>query len=510
MNSATKAVVVLMLVLGATIGGAGLLVWQWPDLAYAIERGKADARYDAASERLAKMTDQIKIVQSISEVFNVVAQKLEPSVVHIVSERTAAAPSLPPGFRLFPDDDNEDLPFPFNRQPQRQWTQATGSGVIISADGYVLTNNHVVTGASRVTVKLSGSDGQSYDAKVVGADPRTDIAVIKIDGAKGLHPAELGDSDAVRVGDWVLAIGSPFGLDRTVTTGIISAKGRANVGIADYEDFIQTDASINPGNSGGPLVDVAGKVIGINTAIASRSGGNQGVGFTIPINMIKQLLPRLEKGEQIHRGYLGVLIQPLDKKLADNFGYDSTKGAAVSEVLPDSPSKDKLRPGDIVFSVNGKEVADPNELRTAVAAVGPGQDVELGVFRDGKKVKVSIRLGELPTAAAEAGPAPRGGRSSSKDLLGIDVQTLTPELAGQLGYEGRKGVLITSVDPASEAAREGLSAGDLITQIQGQVVTTADEFAKALDKAKDKPSVRLLVSSRRGGSRFVLLPLGRK
>ena len=518
MNRSSKVALLTIWAMMALVVGA--VAFNVPrNFVYALERAKLDAQRDARADRLAKLDPQIKMVQSMSEVFNAVTQVVEPSVVHISSERTTSTPAIPPELRRFfgdgGGDDEGAAPFRF-RQPKEQLVTATGSGVIITADGFVLTNNHVVAGSSRVTVKLPGDDGETYDAKVIGTDPKTDVAVIKITGAKDLPAAQLGDSDAVRVGDWVLAIGSPFGLDRTVTAGIISAKGRANVGIADYEDFMQTDASINPGNSGGPLVDVTGKVIGINAAIASRSGGNQGVGFTIPINLIKQLLPRLEKGEQIQRGYLGVLIQPLDKKLAESFGFDSTHGAVVTEMLPDSPSKDVLKKGDIIYSVNGENVKDPNDLRTAVANFGPGKEVKLGVFRDRKKTDVTIKLGELPNTAPTIGSGGESpSRHSTKEVLGIEIQTLTPELAKQLGYDKAKGVVVTSVEPTSQAAREQLAAGDLITEVQGTAVSSVDEFNAALDKLKDAKSVRLLVTSRRGGgagatgSRFVLLPLNK-
>ncbi|MDD4888878.1 MAG: trypsin-like peptidase domain-containing protein [Phycisphaerae bacterium] len=515
MKGVIRASLTGALVMALVAGGA--LVFDVPhNLAYAIEKGKAEARYDAAARQLEKLGPEIKAVQSMSEVFHTVTLVVEPSVVHIQSEQPAPETTMqiPPELRKFFGGDDDDSAMPFHGQPRQQQTVvATGSGVIISADGYVLTNNHVVAKATRVTVTLPGDGGESYDAKVIGTDPRTDVAVIKMEKAKGLVPAQLGDSDNVQVGDWVLAIGSPFGLDRTVTAGIISAKGRANVGIADYEDFIQTDASINPGNSGGPLVDVTGKVIGMNTAIASRSGGNQGVGFTIPINMIKALLPRLEKGEQIHRGYLGVLIQPLTKKLAESFGYDSTAGAVITKILPDSPSKDVLKEGDIITGVNGQSVKDPNELRTAVANVGPSQDVKLDLLRDGKKKTVTVKLGELPdkVSSVPGSREPAEGKSTARDLLGIEVQNLTPELAKQLGFEDPKGVLVTQVQPGSEAAREGLTVGDLIVEVQGQAVKTVDQFTAALGKLKDRNSVRLLVMAHGGaGSRFVLIPLKKK
>ncbi|MCG3178193.1 MAG: Periplasmic serine endoprotease DegP [Phycisphaerae bacterium] len=474
--------------------------------AYAAELAKQKAQYDAATARLSAMSSQVKTAEAISEVFHAVASKLEPSVVQITSEHTAQMPDLAPFEKFF--DNPDDMKKFFENRPRTQRSVATGSGVIITKDGYVLTNNHVVAGAERVSVTLAGQDGESVQAKVIGADPRTDVAVIKIEDAKDLVPAELGDSDQMEVGDWVMAIGSPFGLSRSVTVGIVSAKGRANVGIADYEDFIQTDASINPGNSGGPLVNISGQVIGINTAIASRSGGNQGIGFSIPINMIKALLPRLEKGETIHRGYLGVLIQPLTRKLADSFNYDSTRGALVSQVRGDSPSKDRLQVGDIINEVDGRKVAGPNELRQLIAAVAPGQSVKLGVYRDGKQITVEVKLGELPDDEMRPGlPAPPAAGGDSQALLGIGVKTLTEADAKKLGLEGRKGVLVTAVDPDSEASREGLTPGDVITQVQGKAVADADAFAQALSGAKDRGTVRLLVISKDGGSRFVLLPL---
>jgi serine protease Do len=423
-------------------------------------------------------------------------------VVTVRSEKVMAAPRTP-----FFEDPFEDFPWPFrfgpdggdqrgqrNRPPQfRQ--RGLGSGIIIEPDGFILTNYHVVREANKLKVILSDDGRKEYDAKVIGSDPKTDLAVIKIE-AKNLPYARLGDSDQLRVGEWVLAIGAPFGLSHTVTAGIISAKGRSGWRVSDYEDFIQTDAAINPGNSGGPLVNLRGEVVGINTAIASNTGGYEGIGFSIPSNMAKQLLPTLKTGGKVVRGYLGVVIQNVTGELAERFGLKSTAGVLISEIKPDSAAaRAGLEVGDVVVELNGKPIEDVNQLRNAVAASKPGTKVSLTVLRDGKEKEMPVQLGELPSEqVAEAGPA--------SENLGVTVQTLTPQIARQLGYKDEQGAVITAVESGSAADVVGLREGDLIVEVNRKPVASAEDFRQAV--AASPKNLLLLVKSKEG-ARFVVM-----
>ncbi len=504
----------LLWVLTAVIGGAvgaGIVMLRsesktsW---SYAAEGREAQA----AREALARADYQ---GDDLTTAFRTVAKAMRPSVVSVSTVKHVRAsrlergtprnrPQVPEQFREFFGDD-----FPFDRfrelpnLPEDFDQQGMGSGVIISSDGYVLTNNHVVRGADEVDVTLS--DRRTIPAKVVGTDPKTDVAVLKVE-AKDLVPAPLGNSDAAEVGEWVLAVGSPFGLDQTVTAGIISAKSR-QMDIADYEDFIQTDAAINPGNSGGPLVNLKGQVIGINTAIASRTGGNNGVGFAIPSNLASSIMDAIVKHGRVQRGRLGALIQDLNEDLAKSFNFDSTKGVLIGDVLDDSPAKKAgLKSGDIVVEFNGKPMENANQLRMAVAATGPGTSSELTIVRDGKRQTVKITTDELTDETAKAGPS--GAEESSADF-GLTVQTLTPELADQLGYEqDQQGVVITDVDATSIAARAGLRQRDLVMEVDGKPIRNIRDFREAMSKADTAKGVRLQVM-RDGSRRFVFLKTSR-
>jgi serine protease Do len=489
----------------AMVAAATTLViaaWRLPavisELSYAAERGQSLANRELLASG-----------QVGPAGFQAVAKALRPSVVSInsVSKIRPRPPrgqpfgQLPEEFRWFFGPDFErffELPF-----PEEFAQRGLGSGVIISEDGYILTNNHVVAQADQIEVTLS--DGRRFPAKIIGTDERTDLAVLKID-AKGLVPAVLGDSDAVEVGEWVVAIGSPFGLDQTVTAGIISAKGRADVGIADYEDFLQTDAAINPGNSGGPLVNMRGEVIGINTAIASRSGGFMGVGFAIPSNMAKAVKDAIITHGRVERGYLGITLQPLTEELAQSFGYPGTKGALVADVLADQPAaKAGIRPGDIIVEYNGAPVESVNQLRNAVATTKPGSKVDITVFREGRRVEIKgVEIGQFPEGMPSRGPV----RQEVVPNLGLSVQTLTPELARQLEVpESERGVVVTAVEPGSLAAMAGIRPGDIIQVVGDRPVTNVGEFRTALrDLGKD--GIRLQI--RRGDTRlFVFLRGGR-
>lgn len=388
-------------------------------------------------------------------------------------------------FRQTPPNGGSD------QQPQlRQLAQ--GSGFIIGADGYIITNYHVVGNAASIAVQLS--DDQTAPAKVIGSDPETDIALIKIEQSN-LPVLELADSDKVEVGEWVLAVGNPFGLSHSVTAGIVSAKSRTGVGIAAYEDFLQTDAAINPGNSGGPLVNLDGKVIGVNTAIISRTGGNLGIGLAIPSNMIKYIYDQLLKEGQVTRGYLGVSIQNLTPSLAKSFGVEGTQGVLIPNVTAGSAAdKAGIQKGDIILSIDGEKVSDADVLRNKVALYKPGTTVQVELLHDGQKKEVSLEVGKRPTDLS----ASQDQKSRESDVsrnLGLVVQNLSDELAGRLGYEGQTGVIIAQVQPGSLAAQSGLQAGMLITEVNRKPVSSTREFAKAVNDARDEDTLLLLVST---------------
>jgi len=449
--------------------------------------------------------DEANSVRDLSVAFERVAETIRPSVVNISSVRKVRVseghgrlilPDSP--FREFFGDEFFERFFAPRFRQRDLLQRSLGSGVIVSEDGYIVTNNHVVRGADEVVVRLA--DDRTFTAKVVGTDSQTDLAVLKID-ADDLKPAKLGDSDALRVGEWVVAVGNPFQLSFTITAGIVSAKGRANVGIADYEDFIQTDAAINPGNSGGPLVNLRGEVVGINTAIFTRSGGYMGIGFAIPANMVRSVMKSLIEEGRVVRGWLGVVIQDLNEGLARSFGYDSTEGVLISDVLPDGPGdRAGLRPGDIITEYEGREVPNMLRLRTWIAETRPGTRVTLKVFRDGKTRNVEVRIGERESEEVAGSESP-----GSPGDLGMTVRDLTPDLARRLGYDpDMRGVVITQIEPLSPAERAGLQAGDVIVSVQGERVSSVREFRRALRKYDPKEGVRLGVRSGRM-RRFVFI-----
>lgn len=436
-----------------------------------------------------------------------VVKRVSPSVVKIVTETKAKQMQLN-GNDMFAD--------PFFRQffggrmPQVRQEPVTGlgSGVIISSDGYIVTNNHVVDGAD--TLKVSLADGRELTAKVVGRDPQTDVAVIKVD-AKGLPAITMADSDKIEVGDRVLAIGNPFGIGETVTSGIVSAKGR-RVGILQdvegYENFIQTDAAINPGNSGGALVDVEGRLVGMNSAILSRSGGFQGVGFAVPSNMVSHVADSLVKSGKVVRGYLGVHIQNLNPALADSFKLESTKGALVADVEPGAPAaKAGLKAGDIITKINGKQVEDANELTLAVTATSPGTKIDLDVLRDGKAKEIAVTTGERPKGRGDHGEELSSDNGSANDtgtLNGVAVDDLDADTRQQFDIPARvKGALITNVAPDSAAARAGLHQGDVITEINHHPVHSAQDAVDLTSKTESKKTLLKLWSH--GNTIFVVV-----
>ncbi len=375
------------------------------------------------------------------------------------------------------------------QQPRSEREQSLGSGVIVTTDGTILTNNHVVDGATDIKVFLS--DNREFPAKLVGTDPKTDVAVIKIN-ATGLSTLALGDSAKLQVGDVVLAIGDPFGIGKTATAGIVSATGRGGLGIENYEDFIQTDASINPGNSGGALIDLHGALVGINTAILSgEGGGNQGIGFAIPINMAHNVMTQIVEHGKVTRGYLGVHIQDVTPGLAKQFGLNQGGGVLIGDVSPDTPAaKAGMQKGDIVTALNGQPVTAANQLQVQISQMPPGASAKLTIWRDGKSRDMTVNLGELPETAEKGGT----GESNEGALEGVEVQDLTPDLAQQLNVSaGTHGVVVAQVDPSSPASAVGLDRGMVIQEVNRKAVNNVDQYKQALAGA-DNQQVLLLVN----------------
>lgn len=419
-----------------------------------------------------------------------------PAVVSITSSRVVKAPQNPffndPFFQQF---FGGRMP----RQPQEQREMGLGSGVIVSADGYILTNNHVVEKGTDIKVILA--DKRQFPGKVIGTDPKTDIAVVKI-STTGLPTLTLGDSSKIEVGDYAFAIGNPFGVGETATMGIVSATGRNGLSIEDYEDFIQTDASINPGNSGGALLNAHGEVIGINTAIlAGGGGGNQGIGFAIPINMAKYVMNEILKHGKVTRGYIGVGIQEVTPDLAKAFNVPAEKGALVSNVDPNTPgSKAGLQRGDVITQLNGQAVDGPNGLRLKIASMAPGTSVHLKVDRAGQTRDVDVTLGELPAGKTAS---KQGGQEENSAMRGVQVDELTSDIRQQLGLNPDiKGVVVTDVEQGSPAADTGLQRGDVIEQVNRHPVNSVSDYQNLVSEAGNQ-AVVLLVN--RGGSTTFLV-----
>ncbi len=441
--------------------------------------------------------EALSIVRAMSRAFSSVSEEVIPSVVTISSKKVIkTAQQTPRGdefdeffWRFFgnPDEDGE----------RRQ--QALGSGVIISSDGYILTNHHVVANADEIAVIFS--DGEEKAATIVGTDRNTDVAVIKIEG-NGYPAARLGHSENVHIGEWVLAIGSPFSqnLGATVTAGIVSGTGRG-LGLTNYEDFIQTDAAINPGNSGGALVNLDGEVIGINTAIATRSGGSQGVGFAIPIDMVNRIKDDLIRDGKVTRGYIGIGIQEVTKDIQEGFKLPTRNGILISRVETDSPAEEAgLKQGDVIRHLNGKEIETMRAFRNEVAAMPPGSSIKLGVYRDGKDKTFSLRLALYPDdnepLAQRDAPA--------RERLGIAVAQISPELMQKFGLERTSGIVVTDVRPGSVAAENGLRPGDVILELNQTAVAGARDFRESV-KALETNDVALLLVEREDATFFAAL-----
>ena len=387
------------------------------------------------------------------------------------------------------------------QMPKSFKQRSLGSGFLVSADGMIVTNNHVVEHADEILVKLS-SGGHQYKAKVLGTDPKTDLALVKIDSQGEIPVLKLGDSSNIRVGDWVVAIGNPFGLEQTVTAGIVSAKGRV-IGQGPYDDFIQTDASINPGNSGGPLLNLQGEVVGINSAIFSESGGNMGIGFAIPSNLATAVIDQLKTHGKVVRGWLGVMIQDVTEDLAKSFGLSEPHGALVSGVKEDAPgAKAGLQRGDVVVEYDGKPVKSSHELPSMVAATPIGKDVDLKVLRDGKEKTLRVKISEMPKGEGEPGIGGEESEDSSGDKLGLAVAPITPEVARELGIEAGAGVLVRAVKAGSTAEEAGLQPGDVIVEVNRKAVKSVEAFKSAVTGAKKGETLLFLV--RRGDSTIFL------
>lgn len=421
-----------------------------------------------------------------------VVEKVMPSVVNIFTTRKAQTQQLGnmhPFFREFFRNRGERPPKGGN---------ALGSGVIISADGIVLTNNHVVKEADKIWIRLH--DKRKVEAKVIGTDPKSDLAVLRIKGAQNLRPLSFGDSARMRLGDAVLAIGNPFGVGQTVTMGIVSAKGRANVGIVDYEDFIQTDAAINPGNSGGALVNLRGELVGINTAILSRSGGYQGIGFAIPSNMAKPIMTSLINNGKVVRGWLGVVIQEATEELAKALNLPHTRGVVISDVDEAGPAKKAgIKRGDLVVEVNGEPVHSPGKLRNSIASAGAHANVSIALIRKGKRKTITLKLAELPTDLGGSGSTPTDAK------MGLNLSPLTPSARKEYDISSRvrTGVLITKVSPHSAAGQAGLRPGDVILELNRVTIDSVRRFNQLYSEARGRV---LLLVYRKGVTNYLFLP----
>jgi serine protease Do len=488
-RSVAVAVIVCVLIIGG-VGGGALSLW-----------AKHESAVSASPAVVVAAGRSAEPGAPTAMGFAPVLKPALAAVVNISSSRIVKTPRAPfdpffndPFFRQFFGDQL------FRQMPREQREHSLGSGVIVTADGYILTNNHVIDKASDIKVALP--DKREFKGKVVGSDPKTDVAVVKI-SATDLPTLSFGDADKLQVGDYVFAIGDPFGIGETATMGIVSAKGRGNLDIEDYEDFIQTDAAINPGNSGGALVNARGELVGINTAIlAGGGGGNQGIGFAIPINMARRVMDQILKHGKVTRGYLGVAIQEVSPDLAKAFKAPEGKGALVGDVSPGGPgAKAGLEKGDVIEEIDGQTVSGVNDLRLRIASTAPGTTVHLKVLRNGQPRDVAVILGELPEKAA-AGAL--GSETEDTAMKGVQVDDVTPQLRRELDLQpGIKGVVVTDVSPDAPAADAGLRRGDVIEEVNREPVQSVAEYRRAVRRAGNQ-SIVLLVN-RNGNTTFVVI-----
>ena len=493
MNTSLKKTFVTAIT--AIIGGTAL----WLSTGQAVDGVKGDTK--PAPSKASVTVDNAPIAKEtkVATSFAPIVKKVAPAVVSIHTSKTARLRGME---GMNPFEQFFGVPRGQRRAPVPFKERSLGSGVVVTPDGYILTNDHVVDGADEIKVTFE-KDKTEHLAKVVGRDPKTDIAVLKID-AKNLPVATLGDSETIEVGDRVMAVGNPFGIGQTVTVGIVSAVGRGGIGIEDYEDFIQTDASINPGNSGGALVDMEGRLVGINTAILSRSGGNQGLGFAVPVTLARHVMDELVKSGKITRGYLGVLIQDVTPELAKTFNLKDTTGALISEITENSAAGEAgLKPGDVVTEFNGKKIRDGRSLRNSAGLLSPGTKTDVKVLRDGKERTFKVALRELPGEKSVAAGNP-DGEATEEALAGVGVGDLTPELRQQLKLPAHiKGAIITDINPGSAAYDAGLREGDVIQEINRKPITSAEDAVTATTNVKER---RTLVRAwGNGGSRFIVV-----
>jgi serine protease Do len=490
-----KVVLITLIAVGLTMG-----------LGYGISKAvKASDSSDLSASKASNMP--IMVPGNFTEL----AEKARPGVVNIQTVKTIKG-----GGRVFRhffgnpfggqspfgrqnpfDQDNpfEDFFGPQTDDRDNFRQKSLGSGFIIDREGYIVTNNHVVDGADEVKVKLA--NGKEFDAKVIGRDSKTDLAIIKISGSSDLQPLKMGNSDETKVGSWVVAIGSPFGLEQTVTAGIVSAKGRI-IGSGPYDNFIQTDASINPGNSGGPLINMNGEVIGINTAIIASG---QGIGFAIPVNMASDVIPQLKNKGQVTRGWLGVSIQDVSPELAKSFSIKEKKGALVADVVKDGPAeKAGIERGDVIVEFDGKEIAESKDLPRIVAAVPVGKNIAIKLLKDGKAITKTVKIAQMEETATEAAKAP------VRKQIGITVENITPEIGRALDLKNTNGAVITQVEPGSPAADAGLQRGDVIREVNRKPVKNADEFLQNVEQAKKGNSILLFIQ-RNASSLYIAVTL---
>lgn len=438
---------------------------------------------------------------TLQSAFVQVAKSVRPSVVQITTEKIVTYRYWDPFGDLdefFRSPLEEFFGIPRRRQPKtyQKKQEGLGSGFIVDEEGYILTNNHVIEGVDKILVKLLG-DEKKYEAKIIGTDSKTDLALIKINAGRPLPAVKLGDSDKIEVGEWVIAIGNPFGLEETVTVGVVSAKGRSGFGITQYEDFIQTDAAINPGNSGGPLVNLKGEVIGINTFIIAPYVA-QGIGFAIPINLAKRVFTQLKEKGKVTRGYLGVLLQPLDEELAKSFELPEIKGALVAQVIKDSPAeKGGIKEGDVIIEYEGTKVENVKDLQMKVANTPPGKRVSIVVWRDKKRINLNVVVGEMPSEEMVAETEDRLWR-------GIRVSSLSSEIKNQYNIEDDEGVAVIYVESGSPADEAGIKVGQVIKMIDQYKISNITDYRNAIKNIPKNKNVRILIKSG-NYSRFVIL-----
>jgi serine protease Do len=480
MISIRRSTILFLVVVAGALGALG---GGWGARSASSERPAPPSHIQPADNAPARLVRAALPMPSGS--FAQVAESVGPAVVNINTLTARGGGGRTPVEEFFGEEFFRRF---FGDVPEReQQLRSLGSGVIVDASGIALTNAHVVERATDIEVVTA--DGKKHKAKLVGVDRRTDLAVLRLQGSGPFPAAPMGDSDRIRVGDWVLAIGSPFGLQQTVTAGIISAKGRSIGQGGPFDDFLQTDAAINPGNSGGPLVNMAGEVVGINSAILSRSGGNVGIGFAIPANMARRIYTELVAKGKITRGWLGVSIQPLTPELAKGFGLKEPKGVLLSDVIADSPAeKAGLQAGDIITDFDGKKVDNPGDLQKVVTNTTPGKGVPLTLWRDKVSKTVEIRIGETPDENV-ALRSNKPGRS----LLGLDVRPITPEIARQLNLRSPEGVVVVRVDEDGPAAEAGLQRGDVIREVNRQRVRTIQEYERLTKDLKEGDRITVLL-----------------